>query len=475
MEEFIRGAHKLQHLRIWSFFRPDDIRKQATQSSQRWNDGTPLSVFDGVPVALKDCFPVTGHRLCTGSNIESCEEQTDDGAVARKLREADDILVGLTVMTEGGVSPMGYTVSFDGPFNPYNLSYFPSSSSSGAAVAVASGLAPMAVERDGWGSVWLPAAMSDVNGLAVTFGRIVSRGDGDRSSMTKNGPLAGTIVDVSLVHLVLGGVVCGSVYSELIGEEHIPPPHLEDAVDDAGMVLSLSDKKNRSSSNNNLKGIRLGIYWDHFQHADPEIYAKCLASVRHMERMGAELVNITIPHMRELSLSHGITILSEFALHWDARFFDPNYKLEDNTKIVLALGRTVTAVEALAAGRLRAYGMKKVCDELFRGLELDAIVSPMLGEKVPKPLNGYRGYGESDTAKVYRTMRFVPLANLLGLPGLSVPIGYEEDTGLPIGFQFMGDAWSEHKLIRLGMQLEQSTLRRRPPAENFFDTLETFL
>merc|ERR1740139_1677096 len=88
--------------------------------------------------------------------------------------------------------------------------------------------------------------------------------------------------------------------------------------------------------------------------------------------MGAELVNITIPHMRELSLSHGITILSEFALHWDARFFDPNYKLEDNTKIVLALGRTVTAVEALAAGRLRAYGMKKVCDELFRGLELDA-------------------------------------------------------------------------------------------------------
>mmetsp|Transcript_30369 Transcript_30369/g.36077 ORF Transcript_30369/g.36077 Transcript_30369/m.36077 type:complete len:180 (-) Transcript_30369:7-546(-) len=179
--------------------------------------------------------------------------------------------------------------------------------------------------------------------------------------------------------------------------------------------------------------------------------------------------------MRELHLSHGFTILSEFGHNWDHRFYDPNYKLEGNTEIMIALGRTITAAEILAAGRLRTYGMKKVCEDLFRGLKLDAIVSPMLGEKVSTPTKGYRGYGESDTAKVYSTMRYVPLANLLGLPGLSVPIGYEKDTNLPIGFQFLGDAWSEHKLIRLGLQLEQSTIRRQPPAENFYDTLQKFL
>jgi len=436
------------------------------QSGQRWKDGKPLSVFDGVPVALKDCFSVAGHRLCFGSNIASCVEKYDDGASARKLREAGAIIVGLTVMTEGGVSTLGYTVSFDGPFNPYSLEHYPGGSSSGSAVAVASGLVPMAVGLDGGGSIRLPASMSGVHGLAVTYGRIIL--ESDSHTVAKAGPLAATMLDVALSHLLLGQAEAGTFYGDLIGEGNIPPPHLESVVDDNGIVLS-------EKEHSNFKGVRLGIYWDHFKDSDPEIYEACLASVRHMERMGAELVNITIPHMRELHLSHAITILSEFGLNWDHRFFDPNYKLEGNTEVTVALGRTITAAEVLAAGRLRTYGMKKVCEDLFRGLKLDAIVSPMLGEKVPTPRNGYRGYGESDTAKVYKTMRYVPLANLLGLPGLSVPIGYEKDTNLPIGFQFLGDAWSEHKLIRLGLQLEQSTTRRQPPAENFYDTLKKFL
>jgi Asp-tRNA(Asn)/Glu-tRNA(Gln) amidotransferase A subunit family amidase len=77
-------------------------------------------------------------------------------------------------------------------------------------------------------------------------------------------------------------------------------------------------------------------------------------------------------------------------------------------------------------------------------------------------------------------MRFVPMANFLGLPALSVPVGYERDTGLPIGFHFMGDAWSEHLLIRLGRTAEKflddvGGGRRLPPAENYFDVLAPWL
>jgi len=266
----------------------------------------------------------------------------------------------------------------------------------------------------------------------------------------------------------LGGVEEVGFHAEIIGVENVPPLTLEGVVDEDGTVVVDRD-------DSDLKGIRLGIYWDHFKHTDPEVYEACLKSVRYMESLGAELVNITIPHLREIHLAHGIRILTEFGSVWEGEFFDPGFNMESNTQISIALGRTVTAAEILSAGKLRTYAMHKFTRDYFDEQKLDAIVSPMLGDKVPKPASGYRGYGESDMRKVYRSMRFVPLANLLGLPGLSVPVGYEKETNLPIGFQFLGDAWSEHKLIRLGVCLERSMARRRPPSENFYDTLEKFL
>lgn len=107
-------------------------------------------------------------------------------------------------------------------------------------------------------------------------------------------------------------------------------------------------------------------------------------------------------------------------------------------------------------------------------MKIDAIASPMLGDTVPKPGTGYcaYGYGESNNTKVYETMRFVLLANFLGLV---VPIGYEWKTGLPIGFQLMGDAWSEHTLLKIGIHLEQASVRRLPPSENHHYNLGKFL
>ena len=176
MEEIILGAKKLEHLRIFSSFRPDDIRRQALQSDQRWKHGKPLSVFDGVPVAMKDMIAVAGHRLCYGSMLSACKEMHEDDVLSRRLREAGAIHIGGTVMTEGacsksflfvayeilcsntltskgGVTPLGYAKHFDGPFNPYSLDHYTGGSSGGSAVAVASGLIPMAIGFDGGGSV----------------------------------------------------------------------------------------------------------------------------------------------------------------------------------------------------------------------------------------------------------------------------------------------------------------------------------
>lgn len=149
MEELIVGASKLQHLNMFSSFLPDDIRQQAQESDERWKNGNAISVFDGVPVAIKDQIPIKGHRFCRGSMIEKCVQAEEDDMLVKKLRDAGAIIVGVTVMVEGGVSPLGYNVHFDGPFNPYDTDYYSGGSSSGSAVAVASGLVPMAIGFDG--------------------------------------------------------------------------------------------------------------------------------------------------------------------------------------------------------------------------------------------------------------------------------------------------------------------------------------
>lgn len=458
MERVLSGCQKLEHLRIFSSFSPDDVRRQAASSDLRWKAGAPLSAFDGVPIAIKDMIDVAGHSICYGGR--DCVERGGDGVAVQRLRAAGAIILGVTVMPEGGVTPLGYSAIFDGPFNPYDVDYYPGGSSGGSAVVVASGLAPLALGFDGGGSIRVPAAMSGVFGLAATYGRVPHDTENESTNI-KGGPLAATLVDVALAHVLLGAVEDGSMFAQAaVGQ--IPPPILSDvaALEVGGGVADLS-------------GIRLGVYWDHFKDSDPEVYEACLAAVRELGSRGAEVVNITIPNLRELHFSHAIKILSEFGMIWEKPFFDPAYSMEANTEITVALGRALSASEVLSAERLRTYGKIEVCEKLFRKLKLDAIVSPTLGLKVPKPMNGFRGYGENNTPLVYKTMRFVPLANFLGLPALSVPVGYEAATGLPIGLQLMGDAWMEHKLIQIAAGLDGGKSdRKQPPSENFWDVLE---
>jgi len=93
--------------------------------------------------------------------------------------------------------------------------------------------------------------------------------EGVVSTMVKAGPLAGTMVDLALSHVLLGGVEEVGFHAEIIGVENVPPPTLEGVVDEDGTVVVDRD-------DSDLKGIRLGIYWDHFKHTDPEVYEACL-------------------------------------------------------------------------------------------------------------------------------------------------------------------------------------------------------
>jgi Asp-tRNA(Asn)/Glu-tRNA(Gln) amidotransferase A subunit family amidase len=456
MSKVLEGCEHVQHLRIFSSLIPTDVLQQAKESAERWESKSPLSIWDGVPVAFKDMVCVMGHLRCDGGS--TCHACDADDPTVKRFRELGAIILGATVMTEGGVTPLGYNKWFDGPFNPYDTNYYSGGSSSGSAVVVAAGLAPVALGYDGGGSIRVPAAMSGTFGLAATAGRVETNAALGLTNV-KGGPLAATLQDTALAHLVLSQVNASQFYSLLYdgGVRGLPPAHLK-SVDEP------------------VRGMRLGIYWEHFKHSDPEIVSACSAAIEFLERQGAVLVNITIPHLREIHLSHGIKILSEFAQFWDSAFYDPTIALEANTEITLAMGKEITAGEVLAAEKVRTFAGYWLREKIFCALELDAIVSPTLGTKVPMPKAGFRRTGESNTPLVYKIMRYIPLANFLGLPGLSVPIGYEQDTNLPIGFQVLGDAWNEHKLLRIGNALESDFLKRKaPPSRNFYDPLADWL
>lgn len=149
---------------IFSSIIPSDVLEQARASDARHLAGQPLSIFDGVPVAFKDSCDVKGHIIYDGKDPEPANEylkpSAKDDLVVSRMRELGAIILGVTVMVEGGVSPLGWNAHWQGPVSPYSTNRYSGGSSSGSAVAVATGLVPVALGYDGGGSVRIPGNRS---------------------------------------------------------------------------------------------------------------------------------------------------------------------------------------------------------------------------------------------------------------------------------------------------------------------------
>lgn len=126
-------------------------------------------------MVFKDMSAIKGYKLHNGGSPRSPERFIEipsyDDVLVAKFRRVGAVILGLTIMTEGGVSPLGYNSHFQGPVSPFSMNRYSGGSSGGSAVAVATGIAPLGVGFDGGGSIRIPASMSGIHGLATTFGR----------------------------------------------------------------------------------------------------------------------------------------------------------------------------------------------------------------------------------------------------------------------------------------------------------------
>ena len=420
----------------------DDVLSQARASTARFRAGQPLSIFDGVPVAVKDEVDQTPYPTTVGTAFLGTRPADADATVVARLRAAGALLIGKANMHEIGINPNGSNAHYGPARNPYDPARDSGGSSSGPAVAVAAGLCPVAIGADGGGSIRIPASLCGQVGLKPTFGRVSEHGAAPLDwSVAHLGPIGATVEDVALAY----GVIAGPDPRDP-NSQHQPAVTLDGwnarrlERPDAGHLCPVVPPR-RACSRRGLRGddgtLRPG---GRSNPGDRDPGAGCHAAGPrddHLERDGRQHAEpsrgasppgrLRADHPGVDDRIHGSRI-RQGTTHADARPCD------------------------LREGAGRGRCDHHACDGDHR---------------TAHPGRGRAAAGQISAPIPRRCVMSSP-ATSAGLPALSFPVGYDE-TGLPIGMQAMGRHWEEATLLRIAHVAEQDVQRRRP--RTFFPLL----
>ncbi|KAE9030469.1 Fatty acid amide hydrolase [Phytophthora rubi] len=426
----------------------DEILAQAKASAERYARGKLLGVLDGVPVAIKDEVRIKGHRMFTGTSFLGYEESVatkDDPPVAR-LRAAGAIILGTTNMHEVGSGVTGYNMHYGTVRNPHNPKCYTGGSSSGSAAAVASGLVPLALGLDGGGSIRIPSSLCGVVGIKPTFQRIPPAA-ADCPSVAHIGPIAGSVRDAALGYAIMSG---GDEASFPRGVTQ-PPVDLHSFEDTAS-----------------LKGVRIGYFSDYTNHSSPEIAEAVSTALKALEARGAELVETPLHHLTAIHTAHSVTITSEFSQNLD-KYYERYGEMSPEVQLILTFGRSFTAMDFLAAQRVRAFALRQFQENVLS--KVDAFVTPSTGITAPEIPPEAWTVGELNAQQLGAIFRFSVYGNLIGVPGVAVPIGYDS-RGLPMSIQFQTGHWQEDTMLRLAHAMEALYAKTQKKPQVYFSLLD---
>lgn len=384
---------------------PELIRKQAAASTQRFEEGNPLSILDGIFMAIKDDIDCCPHPSKGGTTFFHEVRPVEKDAVSvGRLRRCGVILVGKANMHELGLGTTGNNPNHGTARNPHAPETYTGGSSSGPAAIVAAGLCSAALGTDGGGSVRIPSSLCGVVGLKSTYGRTDMRGAiCDLGTVEIIGPITSAVEDAILVY----AAILGSSTADRIALRPSLPclPNL--------ISLATSDV---------LGSLRLGKYTEWFNDVfSTDISNKCEDVLNCLlETYGCKTVEIVIPELHEMRTAHIVSIGSESACGLNPDFEDgKRTKFSPDTRTNLALFRSFSASDYVAAQCLRRRLMY-YHTEIFKSV--DVIVTPTTGMTAPVIPPAALSSGETDLQVTGNLMRFVITANLLGFPAISVPV-----------------------------------------------------
>jgi len=405
----------------------------------------------GVPVALKDNILTRGVTTTASSRMLQRFVPPYDATVVTRLEAAGAVVMGKTNCDEFAMGSTTENSAFGPSRNPWNPDHISGGSSGGSAVAVASGMSPIALGSDTGGSIRQPASLCGVVGLKPTYGRVSRYGlIAFASSLDQIGPMARTTYDAATALAVLAGPdPCDSTASQ------------EPVADYVGGLTG------------DIRGVRLGVPGKMLQDGvEAPVRSAFYAALDVLRGRGAELVDIDLPHASYAIATYYVIATAEASSNL-ARYDGVRYgfrtesagNLKEMYERTRSQGfgpevkrRIMLGTYVLSAGYYDAYYLKaqQVRTLVRRDYEqafqkVDAVAMPTsptaafrIGEKIEDPLS------------LYLTDVFTVSANLAGLPGLSIPCGRTPNR-LPIGLQLTGRPFDEATLLRIGDSYERET------------------
>ena len=423
---------------------------QATEVDRKIKNKESLSPLAGLPVAVKDLFCTKGIKSTGGSKILANYIPPYDATAVDKIRQADGVIVGKTNLDEFAMGSSGEKSGFFPTHNPWDLSRVPGGSSSGSVAATASDMCLYALGTDTGGSIRQPASFCNVTGLKVSYGRVSRYGVmAMTSSLDTIGPITKNVEDAAFIL----GQIAGR------DEKDSTTPDIK--VDDY-----LAEIKK------DIKGLKIGLPKEYFiEGMDEEVRDIVLLAAKKFEELGAEVVDISLPHTDLAVAAYYIICPSEVSSNM-ARYDGIRYglsKKESQELLDVYLDarsegfgaevkrRIMIGTYALSAGYYEAYYKKAMqvrtlvkqdFDKTFN--DIDVILTPVsptpawkIGENIGNPLKDY-------LADVFT----IP-ASLAGICGLSIPAGFAN--GLPVGMQLLGKRFDEKTILRVGHQYQLAT------------------
>lgn len=399
---------------------PELARAEARRIGAKLARGREIGPLAGVPISIKDLIFTRGIRTASGSIAYRDFVPDEDDIVVERLRAADAIIIGKTNVSEFGYSATGHNPIFETTRNPWNTALTPGGSSAGAAVAVATGMGPVAIGSDGGGSVRIPAAHCGVFGLKPSMGRIpLYPGARDErfpgasgwESLECYGPLTRTVADSALVMSVVAG----------------PDPRDRHSI-------PAGDVNWTRSVRGEVKGKRIGYCEDWgYAAVDPEVREIVRAAVRVFEKDLKCTVEEAHPGWEDPAAAFAAIITADTDLR-GMREMVAVHGRKMSSHLVDWMNRQWTAEDFTNANIAR----KAVVNKMWRMMaRYDFLLTPTLCVP-PFPVH-MQGPEKIDGRYVRPEawLAFTFPMNLTGQPAATVPAGWTRD-GLPVGMQIVG-------------------------------------
>lgn len=438
-----------------------DTALKAAERADQIRAGGDEGPLLGIPLGIKDVLSTKDIETTCGSQILKGYKPVFSATVVEKLEAAGMVMLGKLNMDEFAMGSSTENSGFFTTRNPWDVERVPGGSSGGSAAAVVSGMAMGALGTDTGGSIRQPGAFCGIPALKPSYGRVSRYGlVAFGSSLDCPGPMARTVEDVARLLQVVAG---------------------HDPRDATSMPLDVPDYL--AALTGDIKGLKVGIPKEYFiDGIQPDVAQATRAAIDHLESLGVELVEISLPHTEYSLPTYYIIAPAEasanlarydgvrFGVRVEKGEMWPTYKATrgegfgDEVKRRIMIG-----TYALSAGYYDAYYGKAqavrtlIKDDFDQAFEsVDVIATPTA------PTTAFKlGENTDDPLQMYLQDIFTLPASLAGVTGLNMPCGFDSDN-LPIGLQLIAPAFKEDVVLRVGHAYEQTTeWHRRVPTMAF--------